>query len=323
MIAEKSRLITWLLLFMVMTSGCVSSKKFSEEERRRKSCEEEAVALKAQNQELQTENTELIARLDKLRRDLTRLSSDTSRLGQKIRDLKGDYASLQQSYQDLLDNTEKLGKGSKAEIQRIMSELQLAQEKVIRKQDSLRALEMELAAKQKSLIELQRILARKDSAVQTLRAKVTKALLGFVGKGLSIEIRNGKVYVSLEESLLFKSGSWEVNQRGVSALRQLAEVLEANPDINVLIEGHTDNLPYRGAGQVKDNWDLSVMRATAIVKILTRNPRINPARLTAAGRGEYIPVATNATTEGKAKNRRTEIILTPKLDELFKIIESN
>jgi len=323
MIAEKSKLITWLLLLMVMTSGCVSTKKFSEEERRRKSCEEEAAALKAQNQELQTENTELTARLDKLRGDLTRLSSDTSRLGQKIRDLKGDYASLQQSYQDLLDNTEKLSRGSKAEIQRIMSELQLAQEKVIWKQDSLRALELELAAKQKSLIELQRILARKDSAVQALRAKVTKALLGFEGKGLSIEIRNGKVYVSLEESLLFKSGSWEVNERGASALRQLAEVLEANPDINVLIEGHTDNVPYRGAGQVKDNWDLSVMRATAIVKILTRNPRVNPARLTAAGRSEYLPVATNVTAEGKAKNRRTEIILTPRLDELFKIIESN
>lgn len=316
-------IISWFLLLIVITSGCVSSKKFAEEESRRKLCEQEAAAMKARNQELQTENTELTARLDKLRGDLARLSSDTSRLGQRIRDLQDDYASLHQSYQDLLDNTEKLSKGSKAEIQRIMSELQLAQEKVIRKQDSLRVLESELAAKQKSLIELQRILARKDSAVKALRAKVTKALLGFEGKVLSIEIRNGKVYVSLEESLLFRSGSWEVNERGASALRQLAEVLEANPDINVLIEGHTDNVPYRGSGQVKDNWDLSVMRATAIVKILTRNAGVNPARLTAAGRSEYVPVASNATAEGKAKNRRTEIILTPKLDELFKIIESN
>ena len=321
--AGTGRIISWLLVLIVITSGCVSLKKFAEEEGRRKRCEEEAAALKAQNRELQTENTELTARIDKLRGDLTRLSSDTGRLGQKIRDLRGDYASLQQSYQDLLDNTEKLSTGSKAEIQRIMSELQLAQEKVIRKQDSLRALESELAAKQKSLLELQRILARKDSAVKALRAKVTKALLGFEGKGLSIEIRNGKVYVSLEESLLFRSGSWEVNERGASALKQLAEVLEANPDINVLIEGHTDNVPYRGSGQVKDNWDLSVMRATAIVKILTRNSGVNPARLTAAGRSEYVPVASNATAEGKAKNRRTEIILTPKLDELFKIIESN
>lgn len=319
----KQRIALFLLSLMLVVSGCVSSKKFAEVEGRRKRCEEEALSLKTRNQELQTENVELNSRLEKLRVDLARLSTDTSRLGQKIRDQQSDYASLQQSYQDLLDNTEKLSKGSKAEIQRIMSELQLAQEKVIRKQDSLRALEAELAAKQKSLIELQRILARKDSAVRALRAKVTKALLGFEGKGLSIEIRNGKVYVSLEESLLFRSGSWEVNERGASALRQLAEVLEANPDINVLIEGHTDNVPYRGSGQVKDNWDLSVMRATAIVKILTRNPGVNPARLTAAGRSEYVPVASNATSEGRAKNRRTEIILTPKLDELFKIIESN
>jgi len=148
-------------------------------------------------------------------------------------------------------------------------------------------------------------------------------LLGFEGKGLSIEIRNGKVYVSLEESLLFRSGSWEVNDRGISALQKLAEVLASNPDINVLIEGHTDNVPYRGSGQVKDNWDLSVMRATAIVKVITRNPGVHPSRLTAAGRSEYAPLATNSTSEGRAKNRRTEIILTPKLDELFQIIETH
>lgn len=320
---EKIRIFLWIMMFLTFASGCVSSKKYTEEEGRRKRCEEASAALKVQNQELQTENTELTARLEKLRGDLAHLTSDTSRLGQKIRDLQGDYVMLQQSYQDLLDNTEKLSKGSKAEIQRIMSELQLAQEKVIRKQDSLRALEQELAAKQKSLVALQRILAQKDSAVKALRAKVTKALLGFEGKGLSIEIRNGKVYVSLEESLLFRSGSWEVNERGVMALQQLAEVLETNPDINVLIEGHTDNVPYRGTGQVKDNWDLSVMRATSIVRILTRNSAVNPSRLTAAGRSQYLPVASNATSEGRAKNRRTEIILTPKLDELFKIIESN
>ncbi len=319
----STRKVILFAAIALLAASCVSQKKYAEMDSRRRQCEEESATLKRQNTELQAENTEYASRQERMRNDIDRLAGDTTSLGLRLRDCQADYQQLGKSYQDLLESSDRLSAGSKAEIQKIMSELQLAQEKVIRKQDSLRSLEAELAAKQRNLIELQRILARKDSAVNALRRNVAQALLGFEGKGLSIEIRNGKVYVSLEESLLFRSGSWDVNERGASAIRQLASVLETNPDINVLIEGHTDNVPYRGSGQVKDNWDLSVMRATAIVKILTQNKRIDAHRLTAAGRSEYAPVSTNATTDGKAKNRRTEIILTPKLDELFRIIDAN
>jgi chemotaxis protein MotB len=152
---------------------------------------------------------------------------------------------------------------------------------------------------------------------------VSDALLGFEGKGLTVHMKNGKVYVSMDEKLLFASGKWEVSSDGSSALRDLAKVLMKNPDINVLIEGHTDNVPYTGTGQVKDNWDLSVMRATAIVKILLANSKIDPKRFTTAGRSEYLPVDASNSTAARAKNRRTEIILSPKLDELLQIIGNN
>ena len=207
----------------------------------------------------------------------------------------------------------------------------------MRKQDELKALEKKLDNKEKSLDnlnaelkkreervnELEDILKRKDEAVNALKKKVTDALLGFEGKGLTITQKNGKVYVSLEESLLFASGSTSVEKKGESALIKLAKVLEENTDINILVEGHTDDVPMSGSGQIKDNWDLSVMRATSIVKILTKNSNIDPTRLTAAGRGEDMPLDPANTKEARAKNRRPEIILTPKLDELFKLLESN
>jgi len=188
---------------------------------------------------------------------------------------------------------------------------------------SLDALQTELGKRDQRLKELESALNRKDQAVLALKQKVRNALTGFEGNGLSISTRNGKVYVSMEEKLLFQSGSYQVDQRGVKALDQLAEVLAQNKDINVMIEGHTDNVPYHGSGALKDNWDLSVKRATSIVRIIVRNKSIVPQRLTVAGRSKYVPVKSNSTAEGRSKNRRTEIILTPKLDELFKILEAN
>jgi len=147
--------------------------------------------------------------------------------------------------------------------------------------------------------------------------------MGFEGKGLTVHMKDGKVYVSLEEKLIFASGKWDVSNEGVAALKDLAKVLEKNPDISILIEGHTDNVPLSSQNQVKDNWDLSTMRATSIVKILLANGKIDPKRLVASGRGEYLPVVPNNSPANKAKNRRTEIILSPKLDELMQIIGSN
>jgi chemotaxis protein MotB len=187
--------------------------------------------------------------------------------------------------------------------------------------NTLDARQRELEEKELRLAELQNILDQKDAEVKALRDKVMDALKGFQDMGLTIYEKNGKVYVSLDEKLLFASGSWNIDISGKEALTELGKVLAMDKDINVVIEGHTDNVPYNGSSNVKDNWDLSVMRATSVVKELLKNKDINPQRITASGRSEYLPIDDGDSKEARARNRRTEIILTPKLDELFKIIE--
>ena len=318
---RKSLVLVWIGVTIISLTSCVSQKKFSDLEGRYRECTDEVASLRQQRQDLENEKKELNSTNGRLKEESKKLGSDTLSLGQALRDAKYDLAKLNKSHDELLDAMAKMQSGSQTELQRLLGELQVAQEKLSHKQDSLRSLEKELAGRQKRLAELERMLARQDSLTIALRKKVADALLSFQGKGLTVTMKNGKVYVSLEESLLFKSGSYDVGARGESALEQLASVLATNPDISVMIEGHTDNVPYRGAGQLKDNWDLSVMRATQVVKILMKNKMIDPSRLTAAGRSEYLPLTANTTPEGKASNRRTEIILTPKLDELYKLIE--
>ena len=169
------------------------------------------------------------------------------------------------------------------------------------------------------------MLNQKDSAVKALKDAVNKALVGFVNNGLSVEQKNGKVHVSMEEQLLFASGSTVVDKRGEEALKKLAVVLESKKDINIMVEGHTDNVPIQGtlSSGAKDNWDLSVLRATSVVKIITKNAGIDPIRISASGRGPFFPLDPASTADAKKKNRRTEIILTPKLDELLKVLENN
>ncbi|HEX8425983.1 OmpA/MotB family protein [Hymenobacter sp.] len=185
------------------------------------------------------------------------------------------------------------------------------------------ALSADLRSKEQRIAEMQRILDQKDAAVKALRQKVGDALLGFNAQDLQINVKNGKVYVSLSEQLLFKSGSTKVDPKGQEALKKLAAALQGNQDVNVLVEGHTDNVPIaRGTVGMRDNWDLSVLRATEITRLLTANG-LPAGQVTPSGRAEYVPVAQNNTSANKALNRRTEIILTPKLDELFQILETN
>ena len=145
--------------------------------------------------------------------------------------------------------------------------------------------------------------------------------MGFEGKGLTITQKNGMVYISMEDKLLFKSGSFDIDSRGAEAVKQVSKVLGQNKDINIMVEGHTDNVPYQGRGELKDNWDLSVKRATTVVRLMLQNKELSPERITGAGRSEYLPIDTAKTAEARQKNRRTEIILTPKLDELIRIID--
>lgn len=177
----------------------------------------------------------------------------------------------------------------------------------------------ELEAEQRRLIELRRLLDQQREAVEGLRKKMADALVGFNSNELQVFVKNGRVYVSLQENLLFPSGSAVVNQKGREALGTLAQVLNTNPDIRVMVEGHTDSIPIRG--KYEDNWALSVARATAIVRILTDTYKVDPTRVTASGRSKYEPVDANTTADGRQRNRRTEIILAPKLDELMQLLQ--
>lgn len=234
--------------------------------------------------------------------DLTNKNKD---LEGKYNDLTVRHNDLQGKYKDLvnknLSQTDKLSKILKA------------------KSEELEVKEKLLSDREKSLKEMEMIIARQDSITKRLNIILRNALLGFNSDELSVEIKNGNVYVSMSDRLLFKSGSATVEEKGKEALKLLGDVLDKNPDIDILVEGHTDNVPIK-TSVYKDNWDLSVMRATSIVRILSNDYKIASTRMTASGRGEYFPKADNETAEGRAKNRRTEIILSPKLDELIQLL---
>ncbi|TGE19995.1 OmpA/MotB family protein [Hymenobacter elongatus] len=247
------------------------------------------------------------------------------------------YTALQTQYEDLTKSREQLQAQKTALEQEkasnenaLRSNLLNKNQQVNQLNDNLSGaqqtntqLSADLRSKEQRIAEMQRILDQKDAAVKSLRQKVGDALLGFNANDLTVNVKNGKVYVSLSEQLLFKSGSTKVDPKGQEALKKLATALQGNQDVNVLVEGHTDNVPIsKGTLGMKDNWDLSVLRATEITRILA-DSGLNPAQVTPSGRSQFVPVAANTTPAEKAMNRRTEIILTPKLDELFQILEAN
>lgn len=236
------------------------------------------------------------------------LKKDTLSLGLELRKTRMEFSELKGEYENLSNK----------------SGMQLAQlnENLKAKSRELEIKENLLRERELRLKEMETIVAKQDSITQALNNIVKNALLGFRSDELSVEMKNGKVYVSMTDKLLFKSGSAAVEDKGKQAIKKLAEVLNKNNDIDIAIEGHTDNVPIK-TNLYKDNWDLSVARATSIVRMLNEEYAVNPKRLTASGKGEYFPVASNDEPEGRARNRRTEIILSPKLDELFKMLQKN
>ena len=233
------------------------------------------------------------------------LKKDLADLNDKHNTLTSQHNDLERKYDELinvsLSQTDKLSKA------------------LTEKSEELDAKEKLLSEREKTLEEMNKVIARQDSITKRLNSILRDALLGFNSDELSVEIKNGKVYVSMSDKLLFKSGSSAVEAKGKEALKLLGDVLDKNADIDILVEGHTDNVPIK-TSVYKDNWDLSVARATSIVRILTSDYKIAPTRMTASGKGEFFPKADNGTPEGRAKNRRTEIILSPKLDELMKLL---
>lgn len=296
--------------------SCVSSKKYNELMSKSEACSQKSAALEKENLQYSEDLTECQAKADLLASQLqtARMEADTMRrnyllCSEELADMKNSYKQMDSRYKTTVSSKNELAEA-----------LSVKEAELAEKEAELAEKEKALAEKEARVNELQGILDRKDAEMNALLNKVNDALLGFKDKGLSIYTKNGKVYVSMAEKLLFASGSWTVGADGREALRELSGILARNPEIQVMIEGHTDNVTMRGRGDVKDNWDLSVMRATAIAKILLENKEVNPSQITASGRGEYLPIASNDDVEGRVKNRRTEIILTPKLDELFQLL---
>lgn len=325
------------LLIVLMFTACVPTKQFDELQLKSNKCENELEMTKDENKNLNVANTELKSKVDILQKRMENMHEDSLERETKYRSLNIKYDKLNRQYEDIQQAQDQLLSGNIDETKRLLQELQNTQSGIIEKEDQLRELEDNLRAEQYKLdqykneleknnarlVELESILNKKDSLVNTLKDKVSNALLGFTDMGLAVEMKNGKVYVSLDEQLLFKSGSTVVDPKGVSAIKKLAEVLAVNPDINIMVEGHTDDVPFSPNSSIKDNWDLSVKRATAIVRILMSNTKIEGSRIIAAGRSKYMPVIDSKAPDARKKNRRTEIILTPKLDELFQILETN
>lgn len=303
--------------------SCVSSKKYNQLNGNYQNSEKMVQTLKEQNQALNAKTLELQSKIDKQTKDIEQLTAQMKELNQNFEESTTANQQLRKFNADLENQLNSLKTGSSEEIARLMGKLQDTQIDLQKREEILRTAQAELEQRSQRMQELEEALKQKDEAVKQLRQKVMDALLGFNNKGLTIQEKNGKVYVSLDEQLLFKTGQWDVDPKGQQALSDLAEVLAQNSDINVLVEGHTDNVPMRGSGMVKDNWDLSVMRATAVTRILLKNKVIDPKRITSAGRGEFFPIDEANTPEARQKNRRTEIILTPRLDEIFRILENN
>lgn len=322
------------------TASCVPKRqlddvkaKYEAERAKAKEYHEKSMKCEAENNEMKATIAENAKRMDALQRD-------TSIQGTSLRQLTKNYDQLDRTYRELLalkeagaKRTEQINQTYLKELEQSRLSLQTQEDEL---NDAIRALadkeanlkakstelenaQKDLAARSKKVAELQAIINRQDSIAQALKKKISDALFGLENEGLTVQMKNGKVYVSLDNELLFKAGSYTADEKGRKALKKLADVLNANEDINITVEGHTDIDKYHGGAQLKDNWDLSVMRATSIVKVL-EGYKVQASRLIASGRGEHLPLDTGKTKEAKKINRRTEIILTPKLDLLGEIL---
>jgi chemotaxis protein MotB len=327
--------ILGIFIIVIYSVSCVSGRKYSSLQDTSKQFMNERDAFKTDNIGLEMQNRELEAKIATLVKEMGTMKQEVTNAQSDLDKAVADYNNISSRYSELQNAQEDLIRGNVKETQKLLAELQAAQANLQEKENLLRQLEQNLDTKKADLdeltfelekrkarmAELENILDGQKKIVQDLKSKVSEALLGFENNGLTVTMKNGKVYVSLDEKLLFRSASWDIDANGRNALKKLAGVLERNPDIQITIEGHTDNVPYNpGSGQLKDNWDLSVKRATTVVRVLLEGSKIDAKRLTASGRSEYLPVDNRNTQDARQKNRRTEIILTPDLTELYQLI---
>jgi len=354
-------MLVFCCLLAFLASSCVSSKKFKISEAQRTKAEADIRRLKSDTTRVGGQIRENLKTIASLKTQVAGLEQDTLKLGKELRDCRKEgklmastskstkedlEGKLQQKQKELNDKEAKIAekekllrekeaeakeksdllalkeKDAKEKADLLASKEKEAKEKadlIAEKEKLLAEREKELQEKSKRVQELEEIINKQNESLNALQTLISNALVSFKSDELTVETRNGKVYVSMSDKLLFQSGSTEVDVKGKEALQKLAVALQKQPDIAIAVEGHTDNVPI-SSGKFADNWDLSVLRATSIIRILSKYG-LSSQRVTASGRGEHFPVADNSTKEGRAKNRRTEIILSPKLDELMGAIK--
>ena len=314
LVAENrmNRSFLGLLLTVLVFTSCVSSKKYKSLESSRNALQQK---LNECNRTLANVQANSRKDIDSLNKSLNTLREDTSRLGGGLReqlirltDCEKSLADAKEQLTSATNNYTQLKSKSSKEIQGLIA--------------SLEQLQTDLLAREQRLREAERKLKERDSLVQAIQKSLNDALMGFKESGLTVSIKNGNVYVSLSNQLLFSTGSTEVDKKGKAALKELSKILNTQANITIMVEGHTDDVPVSNLGQIKDNWDLSVMRATEITRILVKEGGVDPKRVIASGRGEFFPVDPAKNSDARAQNRRTEIIIIPNLENLFGIIKN-
>lgn len=313
-----------LVLLMALSSCLVSKKKYDEQ-------------MALANKYL-AEKNDCNDRLKKANDSIDDLTNQIAKLTDEIQKLKNSNAGLQEKIkkadqlksesdaicEKVKERLNEIMNSSASEKDKLMKQLAEKEKDLMAKGEELNKLSRDLNERDAKLREMQALMARKDSAVQALKKKLTDALLGFKDNELSVSVKDGKVYVSMSDKLLFSTGSFSVDTRGKEALKKIAEVLNKQTDINIVIEGHTDNKAYVSTttGPVNSNWDLSVMRASNVTKILVEDDKVDAKRITPSGKGQFYPVESNETAEGRSKNRRIEVVLEPDMKAIFDILNS-
>ena len=330
------KLVVVVFVSFLILSSCVSTKKYNE----LKALSDKNLQDKRNFEDKLSKNQSSLAdcttEKDQLKSDITKLKGDLAKLNLSKEQLENEIKQYKKLNDDLFTSKKNILNEANANQKSLsdklaQKELELdaiaAKQKALDKQLSAREAELNAMQKQNELqnqkiTDLENRLKEKDLALQNLKASIMSALKGFSSDEVQVVEKNGKLHVSLSEKLLFTSGSFMVDPKGADALSKLGDVLSKQDDFDIVVEGHTDNVPFKGSAQLLDNWDLSVKRATSVVRILTANGKISPEKIAASGRGEYVPLTDNATTTDKAKNRRTEIILSPKLDKIFNLLNN-
>jgi len=323
MIISKRLVLLPIALLTIGLSACVSMKKFDEQKALADKYLSEKNDCNEKMGNLQNEFQDISSKYHDAAQAVELLSTDSIAKARLLRKAKDEYNDLNAEYEALLKQNSALLNASSKDKEALNMALLQKQGELSRRESEVNRLTADLEEREKRVKELESALNKQDSSTTFLKNKLMEALTGFSNNDLTVVQKDGKIYVSMSDKLLFKSGSFTLDDKGKAALGKVAEVLKKQTAFTIVVEGHTDGDKYKSPqGLIKDNWDLSVMRATTVVKVLTEDNKLDAKRVVASGHGEYNPVSGNDTDEGKSKNRRTEIILSPDLKGLYNLLKT-